>query len=314
MKNKKLISCILVTFFAFMLYSANLRHIENAKIKIVEPKTTKTAKKQEKEPEITASKAPSYTDKKKTKTADSNADKGSNKSLVAAIEKAMGNQGNYQVAVQDLNNSSRYARVATSKKSHNVSTAMELFLLTALYKQRQSGKIKTGTSIKIKKSDRAKGEKYLTTNMLYGIAYLRQAMMTGNKTAANALLRKVGKANVNKVAAQFGATDTAMVGTFTKKPVGHTTANDLDSVLKGLYQGKVLNRQNAQNVLMAMRGHNNPLINGLNGTIYSVGDKYCATALVQNTGHSYAVSVWSESGQNLNKLGKAVEKWFNKAR
>lgn len=313
MKNKKLIYCLLVTFFAFILYSSHIQHIENARIKVIEPKTNKVTKKQQKEPKITASSAPSYKPKNSlTDNSNVKIEKGSKKSLVNAIKKAMRTKGSYQVSVQDLNNSSKYARVATDSKSHNVNAAMKLYLLTALYKQEQSGKIKAGSSIKITKSDRAKGETYLTTNMMYSIPYLRDAMLArNNKTAANALLRKVGAKNVNNIAAKFGAKDTAIVGTFTKTPVGRTTANDLDMVLKGLYQGRVLNRQHAQTVLMAMHGHSNPLISEINGTIYFVGDKYCAAAIVQNTGHSYCISVWSESGRNLTKLGKSVNKWFN---
>lgn len=313
MKNKVFIRALLATIFAFMLYSASLREMNSAKINIIEPKNSKVNKKQIKEPKVkmpTASSSSSQTSASSKVTVE----KGSKTSLASAIKKAMGSTASYQVAVQDLNNSARYARLATTSEAHNASGVLKILILATIYYQEQKGKLSTKTAIKIKKSDRVKGEKLLQTNMGYSIAYLRQAMMKGNKTAGNALLRKAGSKNVAAVAKKFGATSTTISGTFTNPPVGKTTSKDLYLVLKGLYQGKVLNQSHAQLVLLGLYGSRTKLTSGISGTIYSAGDSHFAAAIVQTSGHSYCISAWSNSQKNFKALGKAVNTWFNKNR
>ena len=68
---------------------------------------------------------------------------------------------------------------------------MKLFLLIALYEQEQNGKINSRTAIKIKKSDKAKGDKMFQVNMAYGIAYLREGMLKGNKMHQTLCLEKL---------------------------------------------------------------------------------------------------------------------------
>lgn len=314
MKNKVLIRVLVASLFAFMLYSASLRQMKTAKVNVVEPKSSKVVtKKQKKEPKLKAP-ATKPASSKSQLAKNVKVDKGSQTVLVKKIEQAMGDKGAYQVSVQDLNNSNRYARLGTTSSAHDANNVLRVLVLTTIYYQEQHGKIKPRANIKIKKSDRVKGEKLLQTNMQYGIAYLRQAMMKGNKTAANALLRKAGKKNVNLVADKLGATNTTVTGTFTKKPVGKTTARDLDLIMKGLYQGKVLNQQHAQIVLMAMHGSRTKLTKNITGTIYSVGDSHFSSALVQTSGHSYCISAWGQSQSNFSKLGKAVNTWFEKQR
>lgn len=306
MKKKVLIRVLLVSLFAFMLYSANLRKADTTEVRIVEPKSSKLNKKQQKEPSL---KTPTLTKKTAQYAKDVTVEKGSQKSLAKKIERVMGTD-NYQVCVQDLNNPNKYARLSTTKKAHSANGAMRLLVLATVYKQEQNGKIKQRGNIKIKKSDRVKGEKLLQTNMLYSVAYLRQAMMHNNKTAGNALLRKATPSYSNQVAQKFDATQTAITGTFSKTPVGHTTANDLEQIFKGVYQGKVIGRQRAQLVLMAMHGSRTKLTSGIGATVYSVGDKHFASAIVQTGGQSYSVSVWSTSNKNFKKLGTTVNNWF----
>lgn len=311
--KKVFIRTLIASFCALILYMANLRRVNDAKLNIIEPKTSqvatnkKTPKKKVKEPKEPHEPkvvAPEYATKVKI-------EKGSQKSLAKKIEQVMGKKDTYQIAVQDLNNSSRYVRIANSQRVHNVKGTMRLYLLIALYKKEQSGKLGSRTAIKIKKSDRTKNEKMLQTNMAYGIAYLRDAMMHGNKTAANALLRKVGIKYVNQVIQEFGAKDTKMLGKFTSSSVGKTTANNLDATLKGIYQGRVLNRSHAYLALGAMHGKNSNLVQQINGTTYSIGDSNSAAAIVQNGGHSYCISIWSSSNHNFARLGKTVERWFS---
>lgn len=314
MKNKIFWRALIAAFCALVLYMVNLQRVENAKLTIVQPRTSKVqhkakqAAKKEKEPrQPHAPKVASPEYVKKVKV-----DQGSKKSLARQIEKVMGQKDSYQVAVQDLNNSSRYARVANTERVHHVNGTMRLFLLAALYKKEESGKLGARTAIKIKKSDHAKGEKMLQTHIDYGIAYLREAMMRGDKTAANALLRKVGRSYVNRVIRRFGAKDTQILHKFTVTPVGRTTADNLDVTMKGIYQGRVLNRQHAYLVLGAMHGKHTKLAARISGATYSVGDSNSATVLVQDQGHSYCISVWSNSNHHFAQLGKSVEKWFSK--
>lgn len=309
MKNKIFIRSLLVTILAFVLYTANMHRVENAELKVVEPKTSQVAKKQKKAP-VKEPQAPKITSAEYATNV--TVEKGSQKKLAKKIQNVMGKDNTYQIAFQDLNNSSKYVRLGNSKRVQNVNGTMKLYLLLALYKKAQSGKIGRKTAIKIKKSDLVKGEQMLQLNMAYGIAYLRQAMMRGNKTAANALLRKVGKKYVNQVAHQFGANQTEIIGKFSSTPVGRTTANNLDATLKGLYQGRVLNRQHAYVVLGTMHGQKNKLTSKISGTSYGMSDDNSAFAIVQNRGHSYCVSVWCNTDKNFAKLGKTIETWVNK--
>lgn len=311
MKNKVLIRALIASLFAFMLYSANLRQIQHAKVAIVEPKTSKVQKKQAKEPKLNTDNQTTNSPKLSKKVT---VEKGSQTSLVKKIEQVMGADSQYQVAVQDLNNSARYARLGTEEGSHDANSVMRLYILAAIYHLEQQGKIKPRATVKIQASDRVKGEKLLQTNMLYGIAYLRQAMMRGNKTAANALLRKAKKENVNQVAKKLGTKNTVVTATFTKQPVGKTTVEDLDTVLKAIYQGRGLKQQYAQLVLTGMHGSRTKLTSKLSGTIYSVGDMKFTAAIVQSGGHSYCISVWSNSQAKWSKLGSTVNNWFIRAR
>lgn len=44
MKHKILIGSLIVTLFAFILYTSNIKRVENAQLKIVEPNNSKVAK------------------------------------------------------------------------------------------------------------------------------------------------------------------------------------------------------------------------------------------------------------------------------
>lgn len=310
MKNKIFMRALLITIASFMLYSANLKAIKHKKVKIITPRSSQViSEKQKREPKIAiASTSPKITSSVKIEV-----EHGSQKSLTKKIENVMG-QTSYQISVQDLNNSSKYVRLSTDHAPKGVNNVMKLLLLLGIYKQEKNGKLNAKSTIKIKRSDQVKGEKYLQTNMLYGVAYLRQAMMRGSKTAANALLRKFGTAKLTALAAKFGATQTKITGTFSQVPVGRTTANDLGQILKGLYQGRVLTSQQAQRVLIAMHGQKVELTRNINGTVYAIGDNHAAAAIIQISGHSYCISAWTTSNEKLAKLGIVVNSWFIKNR
>ena len=308
MKNKIFIRSLLVTFFAFMLYSASMKRNETATVKVIEPKIQRKAKapsKKQHEP-----KAP------KIETAEFNRKvsivKGSQTDLATAITKAMGSNDSYQVVVQDLNNSKRFAKVANSNRVHKVDQIMRFFILLALYREEQKGKLRASTVVKISKADHAKNDQMLQVNIQYGLAYLRQAMMQGSKTAANALLRTIGSKQVAQIIQATGAKQTSLKGKFTANTVGETTAEDLNKAVLALYQGQVVKKEYAYRVLAAMHNPKIKVTSKLSGTIYGIGDSNAEIAIVQTNGKSYAISVWSNTNTKFAKLGEAVNKWFAK--
>lgn len=311
MKHKILIGSLIVTLFAFILYTSNIKRVENAQLKIVEPNNSKVAKNKKKTKEPKVKKLEKPKESKVNSIEYSNhvkAQKGSNQKLVKQIKKVMGIDDSFQVVAQDLTNSSHFAVVFNTNKAHDAGKTMRLFLLIALYEQEQKGKMGSRTAIKISKKDKAKGDKMFQVGITYGVSYLRSAMLKGNKTAASALTRKIGVNNIDQVAKKMGATQTKVNSNMT----GQTTANDLAKTMIGLYQGRVLNRQYASRVLATLAKERPSLVSGLSGGIYAIGDDDFAVAIVQTNGRAYCMSVWSTQHKNFNKLGKTVNAWFIK--
>lgn len=311
MKHKILIGSLIVTLFAFILYTSNIKRVENAQLKIVEPNNSKVAKNKKKTKEPKVKKLEKPKEPKANSIEYSNhvkAQKGSNQKLVKQIKKVMGIDDSFQVVAQDLTNSSHFAVVSNTNKAHDAGKTMRLFLLIALYEQEQKGKMGSRTAIKISKKDKAKGDKMFQIGITYGVSYLRSAMLKGNKTATSALTRKIGVNNIDQVAKKMGATQTKVNSNMT----GQTTANDLAKTMIGLYQGRVLNRQYASRVLATLAKERPSLVSGLSGGIYAIGDDDFAVAIVQTNGRAYCMSVWSTQHKNFNKLGKTVNGWFIK--
>ncbi|CBL51113.1 serine hydrolase [Lactobacillus crispatus] len=311
MKHKILIGSLIVTLFALILYISNIKRVENAQLKIVEPNNSKVAKNKKKTKEPKVKKLEKPKEPKVNSIEYSNhvkAQKGSNQKLVKQIKKVMGIDDSFQVVAQDLTNSSHFAVVSNTNKAHDAGKTMRLFLLIALYEQEQKGKMGSRTAIKISKKDKAKGDKMFQVGITYGVSYLRSAMLKGNKTAASALTRKIGVNNIDQVAKKMGATQTKVNSNMT----GQTTANDLAKTMIGLYQGRVLNRQYASRVLATLAKERPSLVSGLSGGIYAIGDDDFAVAIVQTNGRAYCMSVWSTQHKNFNKLGKTVNAWFIK--
>lgn len=311
MKHKILIGSLIVTLFAFILYTSNIKRVENAQLKIVEPNNSKVAKNKKKTKEPKVKKLEKPKEPKVNSIEYSNhvkAQKGSNQKLVKQIKKVMGIDDSFQVVAQDLTNSSHFAVVFNTNKAHDAGKTMRLFLLIALYEQEQKGKMGSRTAIKISKKGKAKGDKMFQVGITYGVSYLRSAMLKGNKTAASALTRKIGVNNIDQVAKKMGATQTKVNSNMT----GQTTANDLAKTMIGLYQGRVLNRQYASRVLATLAKERPSLVSGLSGGIYAIGDDDFAVAIVQTNGRAYCMSVWSTQHKNFNKLGKTVNAWFIK--
>ncbi|MBC6342844.1 serine hydrolase [Lactobacillus kimbladii] len=306
MKNKVLIGSLITALIAFMLYSVNLKKVENSSLKIVgqgqeQIVKNKKEKNSVREPKVATVEYPNH-----IKIAS-----GSEQKWAEKIVQVMGKDQSYQVCVQDLNNN-KYARVSNTSQRHGVNTSSRLFLLIALTYQEQHGKSVSKKAIKIKKADHVKGEKVLQKGIAYNAAYLKQLMMQGDKTAANALLRTVKPAKVNSIIRRTGAEDTAIKGKLSAKPAAYTTANDLNKIMVSLYHDQILSRQYSNQVLGALNANKTKpkIIRNSKGLIYAIGDSKANVALVQSNGNAYCVSVWGNNDHDFVKLGKAVNSFF----
>ena len=306
MKNKVLIGSLITALIAFMLYSVNLKKVENSSLKIVgqgqeQVVKNKKGKNSVREPKVATVEYPNH-----IKIAS-----GSEKKWAEKIVQVMGKDQSYQVCVQDLNNN-KFARVSNTSQRHGVNTISRLFLLIALTYQEQHGQATANKAVKIKKADHVKGEKVLQKGIAYNATYLKQLMMQGDKTAANALLRTVKPAKVNSIIRRTGAEDTAIKGKLSAKPAAYTTANDLNKIMVSLYHDQILSRQYSNQVLGALNANKTKprIIRNSKGLIYAIGDSKANVALVQSNGNAYCVSVWSNNDHDFVKLGKAVNSFF----
>ena len=306
MKNKVLIGSLITALIAFMLYSVNLKKVENSSLKIVgqgqeQVVKNKKGKNSVREPKVATVEYPNH-----IKIAS-----GSEQKWAEKIVQVMGKDRSYQVCVQDLSNN-KFARVSNTSQRHGVNTISRLFLLIALTYQDQHGKANINKAVKIKKADRVKGEKVLQKGVAYNAAYLKQLMMQGDKTAANALLRTVKPATVNSIIKKMGVHDTTIKGKFSAKPTALTTANDLNKIMVSLYHDQILSRQYSNQVLGALSSAKTKpkIVRNTKGLIYGIGDGKANVALVQSNGNAYCVSVWSNNDQDFIKLGKAVNSFF----
>ena len=306
MKNKVLIGSLITALIAFMLYSVNLKKVENSSLKIVsqgqeQVVKNKKGKNSAREPKVATMEYPNH-----IKIAS-----GSEKKWAEKIVQVMGKDQSYQVCVQDLNNN-KFARVSNTSQRHGVNTISRLFLLVALTYQEQHGQATANKAVKIKKADHVKGEKVLQKGIAYNATYLKQLMMQGDKTAANALLRTVKPAKVNSIIRRTGAEDTAIKGKLSAKPAAYTTANDLNKIMVSLYHDQILSRQYSNQVLGALNANKTKpkIIRNSKGLIYAIGDSKANVALVQSNGNAYCVSVWSNNDHDFVKLGEAGNSFF----
>ena len=306
MKNKVLIGSLITALIAFILYSVNLKKVENSSLKIVgqgqeQVVKNKKGKNSVREPKVATVEYPNH-----IKIAS-----GSEQKWAEKIVQVMGKDQSYQVCVQDLNNN-KFARVSNTSQRHGVNTISRLFLLIALTYQEQHGQATANKAVKIKKADHVKSEKVLQKGIAYNAAYLKQLMMQGDKTAANALLRTVKPATVNSIIKKTGVHDTTIKGKLSAKPAAYTTANDLNKIMVSLYHDQILSRQYSNQVLGALNTNKTKprIISNSKGLIYAIGDSKANVALVQSNGNAYCVSVWSNNDHDFVKLGKAVNSFF----
>lgn len=304
MKNNIVVGALIASLLAFVVYTRTNKDAEMRKVTVVQVKKSgkvkKTVSSTDKEPNVNSIE---YDNQVKSS-------KGSDKQLVKAIKKAMGQDVSYQVAAYDLNKSSHFAEVTNTKSGQDSQKIFYLYLLIALYAQEKSGKIGASTTIKVTNADKAGTSTAIAVGISYGPSYLREQMLKGNKTAANALLRTIGTKQVNKILKQLGASQTKLTGTFSKSVVGKTTASDLAKIMVSIYKGKLVGSYNQQ-VLTAMTGKTK-LASKAKGTIYQYVDGNLEVALISNNGHNYVVSAWSSKTDDFASLGQAVKQVMEK--
>lgn len=304
MKNRIILGAIVASVCSFALYLNNMKRYESATLTISRNQNnTQTVtekneqgKKQETSPTL----------EKITK-------KGNSK-LAAQIQKAMKNSNSYDVKVLDLKNSNNSAEVYNKKDKVNVSDSLKAFLLVGLYKEIEQQKIKATDTLTPTASEIVKGDSTFTANTVYSLTYVRQNLMSKNSnTAANLLLNKLGKEQVNNIIKEMGTSETVISNKFGESVVGTTSAEDLAILMKSLYNGKFLeNYSNTVLTGLSTYSVKSPLVNKIsNANIIQIGDNTSAVALVTTDKHSYVIAVTSQNNNSFAELGLEISTWFN---
>lgn len=312
MKNKIFLGAILSSFCALAFYMTSINHMKTQTLEIYGNSTAKVAQKSKmkegtKQTRITSG---------ESEIGEAAISRNSNKNLAKAIVKASSNvQGSYQVSVKDLNNPKIFADLTnTSQDNLNAGNVLKLFVLLAYYKAVQDKSLNSATPYKVKSSDLSNGDKVLKADMSYSYTYLLDLMMRQqNDNAANIILNKIGKDKVNQTTKDFGAGETEITENFGKDFSGKTSAADLVTIMKKLYQGKVLGTDIDNKILGQLANFpEKGLAKNINGTVYRIADKKQGVALVQENGKTYAMALVSEEDADLAKVGDAINDWMVK--
>ena len=312
MKNKIFLGAILSSFCALAFYMTSINHMKTQTLEIYGNSTAKVAQKSKmkegtKQTRITSG---------ESELGEAAISRNSNKNLEKAIVKASSNvQGSYQVSVKDLNNPKIFADLTnTSQDNLNAGNVLKLFVLLAYYKAVQDKSLNSATPYKVKSSDLNNGDKVLKADMSYSYTYLLDLMMRQqNDSAANIILNKIGKDKVNQTAKDFGAGETEITENFGKDFSGKTSAADLVTIMKKIYQGKVLGTDIDNKILGQLANFpEKGLAKNINGTVYRIADKKQGVALVQENGKTYAMALVSEEDADLAKVGDAINDWMVK--
>lgn len=304
MKNRIILGAIVASVCSFALYLNNMKRYESATLTISRNQNNtqtvteknKQGKKQETSPVL----------EKITK-------KGNSK-LASQIQKAMKNSNSYDVKVLDLKNSNNSAEVYNKKDKVNVSDSLKAFLLVGLYKEIEQQKIKAAATLTPTASEIVKGDSTFAANTVYSLTYVRQNLMSKNSnTAANLLLNKLGKEQVNNIIKEMGTRETVISNKFGESVVGTTSAEDLAILMKSLYNGKFLeNYSNTVLTGLSTYSVKSPLVNKIsNANIIQIGDNTSAVALVTTDKHSYVIAVTSQNNNSFAELGLKISTWFN---
>lgn len=191
---------------------------------------------------------------------------------------------------------------------------MKAFLLVGLYKEIEQQKIKAAATLTPTASEIVKGDSTFAANTVYSLTYVRQNLMSKNSnTAANLLLNKLGKEQVNNIIKEMGTRETVISNKFGESVVGTTSAEDLAILMKSLYNGKFLgNYSNTVLTGLSTYSVKSPLVNKIsNANIIQIGDNTSAVALVTTDKHSYVIAVTSQNNNSFAELGLKISTWFN---
>lgn len=299
MKNKVLFGSIFVAFCSLIFYLTSTARLENAKLKVYGGSDAKVTQVNSNDNTAVTLSPDSL---KKTKS--------SNSSLAKTIIKNVDNATSpVQLTTQNIDYNSQFATVKNTNEAQDVSAVLKLFVLIAYEKEGKSSQ-----TFKVNNEDVKANDQSLQAGTAYSGAFLKDLMMRqNNNDAANILLNAMGKEKINAVTKNIGASHTKITGKFGEEKVGQTTAADLELVLKKLYQGKIKNSNEDNQVLgLLLNFPEKGLAAQVNGTVYRISDKHASVALVQaNNGKTYVMS--SVSGQdsvNFEKLGTAINSWY----
>lgn len=311
MKNNVFLGAALASFCSLAFYITSTNHMANKTLKVygngqAPYSSQKTFSNKESKPESSNDENNlSLTTAKKSKPA-----------LAKVITNQLNNPVHaIQVSAVDLRSDDVFANVQNSSRPINVNNTMKLFLLIAYEKQVAQRHLNGSQTYTVKASDIKGSDALLAPNMGYSYTYLCQLMMNKNdNNAANILLNKIGKNQVNQIIKTSGAKNTKLLNDFHNEVVGTTTAQDLSLILKKLYQGKVINSASDNKVLSNMLNYpDKGLASQLTGTVYKISDKYSSAALVQSAGKTYVMTCVSHgTGFDFAKMGQTINDWFLK--
>lgn len=311
MKHNIFLGAALASFCALTFYITSTNHMQNKTLKVygngeAPYSEQKKFSNKENKPENSNDESDlSLTTTKK-----------SNSSLAKVISKQLNNPAQaIQVSSRDLRSDDVFANVQNSAQPINVSNTMKLFLLIAYEKQVANRRLAGSQTYTVKAGDIKGSDALLSPNMGYSYTYLVQLMMNKNdNNAANIVLNKIGKDNVNKIIKAAGMKNTHLANNFHSEVVGTTTAQDLALIMQKLYQGKVINSASDNKVLSNLLNFpDRGIASSVTGTIYKISDRYSSAALVQNAGKTYVMTCVSHgTGFDFGNLGKQINDWFMK--
>lgn len=320
MKNKVFFISALVAFCSLAFYLVNVNHLKKQEVQIYQGQSTKTIKSSSRQSSARSSlsSVKSKVVRKKSKKATTNIKiaEGSTQKIAQEIKNSLGNQSQpYQVSYVDLD-TGKYARVTnTNQQSLPLKDSLRFYILLAYQSAVKNNKLHSSRLYKIKKSDQVgKTDSMLRTGINYSYAYIRDMMIRHNSaTATKILVDKLELHNINAVAKKFGAENTT-VEKVDNKLAGSSSAEDFTTVIKNLYQGKVLGvTHDTQIIGYMLNDANKGLSTQISGTSYAISGSLGSVALVETRGKNYVIAAVNEKeGYNFGTLGKNINQVVHK--
>lgn len=322
MKNKVFFISALVAVCSLSFYLVNVNHLKKQEVQVYQGQSTKMVKKSSQKSSTQSSQtrlvqsSKSADQSSKSSANDVKISKGSTQKIAQEIKQNLGNQSQpYQVSYIDLD-TGKYAQVTnTSQKTLPLKESLRFYILLAYQSAVKHNKLHSASFYKIKKSDQVgKTDSMLKSGINYSYAYIRDMMMRHDSAmATKILIDKIGLHNINAVAKKFGAENTT-VEKEDNKLTGSSSAEDFTTVIKNLYQGKVLGVSHDTQIIGYMLNDTNKgLSTQINGTSYKVSGSLGSVALVETKGKNYVMAAINEKeGFNFSSLGKDINKAVHK--